>query len=644
MYQSIVPTREFYFIGLFISLCFLAEAQTSRPVPSAYNSNDPINYVRTFQSKKPITDPASLVQVNNVDEVQQETNYFDGLGRPLQTVLKQYSPQKKDMVTALEYDSYGREQFKYLPFVSTAASSGGGITNDGLFKRNAFHQQKTFYDTYLAGQGQTFYYGHDSLESSPLSRVISSYAPGNSWVGTESQSEANRHGIDIRYGINTTVDAVRVWTVTDNGIGSYASYASPGTYAAGQLSKLITEDEHGGEVVEFKDKDGNVVMKKVLLTANRDMGAGQNHTGWLVTYYMYDDVNRLRCVLQPKGFELAAAAGMTLTNAQILSQQCFRYEYDVRNRMIMKQVPGAGTVEMVYDARDRLVMSRDSSLKSQGYWQWNNYDNLNRLVQNGLTGNSSSRATHQAQANSSINYPATDVPGLLQVNYYGDYAWTSGVPGMSNTVTTTDVVSNFFFTSFNTAPDYAQPMTPDYVNIKNKQTGYWVRMLGTSTLLYTAIFYDQESRVIQTRETNVSGGVDITSFQYDFSGKLLRKLLVHQKGGTTTRSVKELTKFTYDHAGRQTAVVKKIGLNGTDKPIVNNTYDELGRLKTKNIGTGLESQTYDYNIRGWLLGANRGSLTAGGPAYFQICLRIGLRQHDHKSERFGQLRNAILSW
>jgi hypothetical protein len=31
----------------------------------------------------------------------------------------------------------------------------------------------------------------------------------------------------------------------------------------------------------------------------------------------------------------------------------------------------------------------------------------------------------------------------------------------------------------------------------------------------------------------------------------------------------------------------------------------MGQLKTKTLGGNLETQTYDYNIRGWLLGMNR---------------------------------------
>lgn len=42
-------------------------------------------------------------------------DYFDGLGRSSQTVLRKFSPGLKDIVTLREYDTAGRLSRSYLP-------------------------------------------------------------------------------------------------------------------------------------------------------------------------------------------------------------------------------------------------------------------------------------------------------------------------------------------------------------------------------------------------------------------------------------------------------------------------------------------------------------------------------------------------
>jgi hypothetical protein len=47
------------------------------------------------------------------------------------------------------------------------------------------------------------------------------------------------------------------------------------------------------------------VLKKVQAAAN----PGAAHVGWLYTYYVYDDFNNLRFVLQPRAVELLLSNG-----------------------------------------------------------------------------------------------------------------------------------------------------------------------------------------------------------------------------------------------------------------------------------------------------------------------------------------------
>src|SRR4030095_1956550 len=158
--------------------------------PSAYSGSSQINFVRSWDASKALTDPLEVISDSrSVEEIKKVTNYLDGLGRPLQSVGWKVSPLFKDMVGLSVYDDYGREVYKYLPYASTS--------NDGLFKSSGFSEQNTFYhNLYDAdNNGEKVYYGKSDFENSPLQRVSKSYAPGNSWAG-------NNRGISQSYEVN----------------------------------------------------------------------------------------------------------------------------------------------------------------------------------------------------------------------------------------------------------------------------------------------------------------------------------------------------------------------------------------------------------------------------------------------------------
>ena len=94
-------------------------------------------------------------------------------------------------------------------------------------------------------------------------------------------------------------------------------------------------------------------------------------------------------------------------------------------------------------------------------------------------------------------------------------------------------------------------------------------MLGTAgQFLYTVNFYDEKGRVIQTQSVNITGGKDIETTQYDFSGMPLRVLQQYEKKGPNTQTHTVLTKMDYDHAGRLKTVSKSINSNIGGQTIV----------------------------------------------------------------------------
>src|SRR5689334_3039560 len=73
------------------SLLISASLFSQRSVPSAYSSTMKVNYVRTWDAVKPDTSAASITTSVNPTEFKMTTQYLDGLGRPLQTVIKKGS-------------------------------------------------------------------------------------------------------------------------------------------------------------------------------------------------------------------------------------------------------------------------------------------------------------------------------------------------------------------------------------------------------------------------------------------------------------------------------------------------------------------------------------------------------------------------
>ena len=602
-----------------IFLIFLCEQIfAQRIVPSAYSGNIAFNYIRSWDATSPQTNSDPLT-TKSLRDVKQTTQYFDGLGRPIQTVVKQGALTTGnlavDLVSPVVYDSIGREHYRYLSFAANV-TGGNFSVNDGDFKLNPFQQDSTF--SKVQFPEDTWYYSQTSFEASPLNRILERFSPGNNWVGSSIQSsENNRHSIKTKYWMNTVNDSVRVWVVADVA-NKFGTYSTTTVYPMGSLYKSVTRDENNNEVVEFKDKEGKTVLKKVQLTAVADTGLGKGHSGWLCTYYIYDSFNRLRAVVQPKGVELLLAGNWSMTST-ILNEQCFRYEYDYRQRVIMKKVPGSGIVYMVYDARDRLVLSQDSLLRAAHKWLYTMYDMLNRPILTGLitdNTNYNNAFYHWSHADTSVAWPnvANYSDEQLTKTFYDDYSWRSG-EGNPLKATRSNTYDSYFQTPSNTGWPYPQNAVVQTNQLKGMVTGTKAKVIGTSnTYLYSISFYDEMARIVQVQSTNITGDSAIVGTQYNFTGQVLFNITREGKSNPNPQTTVVMSQVTYDSLQRIIKVEKKISnskVNGGAMPpgwttVFQHEYDALGQLKKKKLGmTAIDSLVYDYNIRGWLLGANR---------------------------------------
>lgn len=571
-------------------------------IPAAYNASMKVNFIRTWEATRPYTDPSDVVSGSRtLQEVKQTTHYFDGLGRSLQIVNKQTSPSGKDMVTPVIYDAFGREVFRYLPYISIDSNNG-----NGTFRRNPFNEQASFFtnSTYNPTfAGEQVFYKKTVFDRSPLNEIDTAFAQGNSWGGSHI---GNTSVTDI----NLAGDSVRLWGI-NAAIGS--TPVSNGYYSSAQLIKTTSKDEDGKALIQYVDNQGRLVLKKSQAVSS----PSAHHTGWLCTYFVYDDLNNLRYIIQPKAVELRSANWQL--SGTVLYELCYRYEYDSRGRVIVKKLPGAGEIWFVYDRLDRVVMMQDSLLRVTEKWSYNKYDNLNRCILRGLWTHDSSRNYHQGLAENSISYPS---PGsnheILVETYYDNYQWIgSSGSGLSSTFIGSDTSNtDYFYTPGNTTFPYPQGMRPNYI-VNGLVTGSKIKVLGTSTYLYSVPFYDNENQVIQVHCTNYTGGKDTLTMQYSFSGELLRTLLRHGKAGNNAQSHRISTKYDFDDAGRLTKTIKKID-DSPETILTELVYDEFSQVKKSRVGklrnTGsentyssdaLDSLAYSYNIRGWLSGINK---------------------------------------
>jgi RHS repeat-associated protein len=646
-FKAGMPYAMICFLSALITSSVYAQPQPEPP-PLPYNASLKVNYVRTWTAKAPETDPAVLVN-RGVGDVSQVTSYMDGLGRPLQTVIKKGAITQSgfaDIVSPVVYDAFGRQSLSYISFVSKQLN-GTGIVDDGNFKLNPFQQQEVFATEQY--QGERFFYGKTVYENSPLNREFKKFAPGDTRVGLDK-------GIELQYWFNTETDDVKIWQVEDQ--SGFAKYTVTGVYQPGTLNKLITIDEHQRQTITFTDKGGLLILKKVQLGETVDNGTGTGYDNWICIYNIYDDLDNLRCTIQPEGVKAVRTAGWLLEDPIILAEQCFRYEYDGRERLIAKQVPGAGTVNYIYDKADRLVFTQDAAMQQKGIWEARLYDALNRNVITGLltysgtiaqlreivsiqTGDGNSGTTIPAdnslsQPTGSGNYYASNSftlnPGFESidgaeitieivsegtpggnnividgvtvtrnplpasgqfvphvVNYFDSYNWSASLPAEVKNFNIASISSNFL--PANNQSPYPQQIATTTATT-GMLTGNKVLVLGSNPLKYmhSVFFYDEEGRQVQVRTQNNADGVNVNTVQYSWSGQPLVNVSQLQKGLTNPDIHTVVSKVEYDVLGRMKSS-KKIVSSSLGGVVITKPETEIYNQEYDQIGN-LKKQHY----------------------------------------------------
>ncbi|WP_421876469.1 DUF6443 domain-containing protein [Marinoscillum sp.] len=591
------------------------------------------NFITTHTAR--IKVPANdLAAVNNQDQVNRSTQYFDGLGRPTQSIINKGAPDDKDVITQVTYDALGRQTKVYLPYTN-------GTT--GNYRSSWFSEIDDFYDGTWSNDvvdEPTYYYNETVYESSPLNRPVKAYGPGNVW---RSADKFIQYGY-TPYDASNPEHALVRFGVSRNAAQTISQH---GAYTDGDLWVKEVTDENGNSSLTFTDNLGQMIAKK------SEIGSS-----YATTYYLYDDLGQLTFVIQPEGVaEIGGGYSSLLNTSEFRKKWMFRYKYDGRGRMTEKQVPGTEPVFMIYDSRDRLVLTQDGNQRVeaissgnvtlQGYngksykvtgsgsltleagvhilpstttpfeasataanrYTFTKYDDLDRPVMTGICSITDNISTIRANADAygggetrnsgshgyttSNTYPNANSSTItfdqvLSVTYYDDYSHHNQ--------------SYFDLNNWSYVDTGADFEDNENVEVKGLVTGTKTKVLGSNEYLFASSYYDDRYRTIQSISTNIHGGTDRVSNSYNFTGTIKKSIREHD--GDEDVNVTE--GFNYDHMDRLISSTHKVNGQST-VTMQNNSYNELGELKEKNIGNNVQSIDYKYNIRGWLTHLNNGT-------------------------------------
>ncbi len=590
---------------------------TASFVVSNQFSNQNLNYIVTSVLLTATYDSARI-KLQPVDSLTQSITYYDGHGRHLQSVITQGSPLKKDMVTQSVYDSYGRKAKQYLSFVANEATGylkPGVIDASGNFAGAALNFYNNSTDK-IADDAMP--YTETVFENSELSRPLKSFGVGAGWRAAAAGTDKFVKSQTMVY--DATQEMVINWTLDANSMP--ARSASPNTtYASGKLLVSSTTDEQNHEVRTYTDKLGRVILRKVQAVDNAVLSDTTNH--WTNTYYIYDDYGQLRYVLQPQLVRTLVGKARN-PNATDLARFAFQYQYDGRNRMVQKQVPGAGAVYMVYDQRNRIVLTQDANQRNQATkeWTFTKYDELNRPVLTGKYASTNTLAAMQTAVNSYYaNLTASQA-------WYETYVGSTGaILGYDNksfpqSTNAADYYTATYYDRYDTyiAPAaYAytiespalsgQPATAN-TSILGKPTASLVKILTTGAWLRTVTYYDAKYRPIQIIADHPKGTQRTTSL-LDFVGRTMQNKRTYVVTGVT-KTITEA--YTYDHGSRMLKATHSID-GATPIIIAQSNYNELGQSIEKNLHStdGInykQSVDFSYNIRGWMTGINQSNIAS----------------------------------
>ncbi|MFS4493199.1 DUF6443 domain-containing protein [Maribacter sp. 2308TA10-17] len=548
-------------------------------------------YTRAYQIERP--NPTTNFFDSDNDLIQDIT-FFDGLGRPLQQVAIDQTPNKDDIITHIAYDRFGRTEKSYLPHDDPG--------NLGDFRPMAEANTMMHYDN-IKYDNTPNPYSEIKFEPSPLNRAKKQAAPGAPWAMDEG------HEIEFEYLANTAADQVKQFDANTsenvtNGVYTYTPTLvlkpdNNGQYAAGELMKMVTKDEnhdsgkdHSTE--EFTDKQGRVVLKR---TYDNEIPHD--------TYYVYDDFGNLSYVLPPK-------MDGSIAN---LDELGYQYVYDNRNRLVEKKIPGKGWEYIIYNDLDQPILTQDANQRvkdpTSDEWLFTKYDAFGRVAYTGkaTSANGALRTDIQDEVNNltealwvikTDEVDASNAYGGTTVYYdNGAYPHNGNLALANPLVNLTEVLTINYYDDYNFNRNGIDLIVGNIYDraisssTHGLVTGSKVKVLETNDWITSITQFDDKGRPIyMVSKNDYLGTLDVTRMKIDFVGRTFKSRTEHTRNNTT---IVTIDSFTYDHVGRLLAQTQCVGDqtlsdncegtggNGIDADIIVSGYINTDRVATNSM-------------------------------------------------------------
>ena len=505
----------------------------------------------------------------------QSIEYYDGMGRPLQTVRRRESPIGEDLATYIRYE-YGRPVEQWAETPSGLGNSLKPYASMMSFSSAAYDDDKVFVETVY--------------EESPLNRIIAETGLGKVWHNSGKS-------VSIEYMVNDSIGVLSCLRFTPpSDYGSTSVPSISGVYPAGTLTVVRNNSEDGVVSYTFTDNSGQTVLTRIL--------SGDNH---IDTYYIYDVRKMLRAVITPSAIDFLNLNGSL--SSSVFEDYCYAYGYDSKGRCTSFRMPGSGVYTTLYSPSGRILFTQSPRQAASNIWTFDIPDLLGRTALSGtcigtyaslksISDNDihavfgeGTAATGFWEASASLNYHE-----LHKICFYDNYEF---MELFGNRASLLNYVDDGLCASRRDIPGTS-------INCHGLQTGMLTAVTDNEEIsgILSSFYYDIYGNITQTRSENVLGGISQTSTLYDFQGRVISEAESHNYGaGLETMLTRN---HEYDRAGR--LLESETTLDGVEV-VTRNTYDPFGRLEMTVVSSDEVSDTtrYSYNVRGWQTSIENGA-------------------------------------